>query len=319
MDYKAIYYRIIEKANNEDINGKRSIGYYEKHHIQPRSLGGNNNKENLVKLTAREHFICHWLLVKMYDKGTIERYKMLCALWRMRKHSYKNSCHYTNARVYEALRIEFAKTISKTNSINQQGNKNSQFGTKWYTNRNTGESKKFKEKPIEEFWIEGRNLFNGKELWSILYKRKIDYRYKSEVIKFCIQNNLLNKNGIISPNKLAEKDLEKRKQIILNCGINLMQPGWVNKVSKLTGLNRSTINNLVLSYPELKEKVYFKERIHTEEEWEKRKNDILNSNIDLTKPGWQTKIKNKLNITRSEIRNLLKHFPELKEKVYYKK
>ena len=160
MDYKAIYYRIIEKANNEDKNGFRNIGYYEKHHILPKSLGGNDNKENITKLTAREHFICHWLLVKMYDKGTNERKKMLCALWKMRCIN-KDQKRYINSRVYEKLRIEFAETISEFNSINQAGIKNSQFGTKWYTNRNTGESKKFKEKPVEEFWIEGRNLFHG--------------------------------------------------------------------------------------------------------------------------------------------------------------
>lgn len=57
MDYKHIYYSIIEKAKNEDKDGKRSIGYFEKHHILPKSLGGTNDKENLVKLTAREHFI----------------------------------------------------------------------------------------------------------------------------------------------------------------------------------------------------------------------------------------------------------------------
>ena len=39
MDYKHIYYSIIEKAKNEDKDGKRSIGYFEKHHILPKSLG----------------------------------------------------------------------------------------------------------------------------------------------------------------------------------------------------------------------------------------------------------------------------------------
>ena len=162
MDYKAIYYKIIENAKKETENGKRSLGYYEKHHIQPKSLGGTNDKENLVKLTAREHFVCHWLLVKMYDKGTVERNKMLCALWRMNHNgSNTHEIHYINSRAYEALRIEFAKTIGERSSIYQQGKNNSQFGTKWYTNRNTGESKKFKEKPVEDFWIEGRNLFHG--------------------------------------------------------------------------------------------------------------------------------------------------------------
>lgn len=172
MDYKAIYYKIIENAKKETENGNRYVGYYEKHHIQPRSLGGNNDKENLVKLTAREHFICHWLLVKMYDKGTTERNKMLCALWKMQCIN-KDQKRYINSRAYEALRIEFAKIVSKANSINQQGNKNSQFGTKWYTNRNTGESKKFKEKPVEEFWIEGRNLFHGEYNILPYYTNKI--------------------------------------------------------------------------------------------------------------------------------------------------
>ena len=112
-------------------------------------------------MTAREHFICHWLLVKIYPKGSNERHKMLCALWRMKSHPTKGKHRYINSRTYEYLRIEFAQYASELHSINQQGNKNSQFGTKWYTNRNTGESKKFKEKPIEEFWIEGRNLFHG--------------------------------------------------------------------------------------------------------------------------------------------------------------
>lgn len=162
MDYKAIYYKIIEKAKKETENGNRHVGYFEKHHILPKSLGGSNDKNNLVKLTAREHFICHWLLVKIYDVGTNERYKMICAFWRMKNRRSKyHKEHYINSRAYEALRIEFAKSISKLTSVLQKGNRNSQFGTKWYTNRNTGECKKFKEKPIEEFWIKGRNLFHG--------------------------------------------------------------------------------------------------------------------------------------------------------------
>lgn len=159
MDYKAIYYKIIEKAKKETENGNRYVGYYEKHHIQPKSLGGTNDKKNLVKLTAREHFLCHWLLVKMYDKGTIERNKMLCAFWRMQS-SNENQKRYINSRVYEKLRIEFANVVSQMTSISQSGKRNSQFGKKWYTNRDTGESKSFFEKPNDK-WIEGRNLFTG--------------------------------------------------------------------------------------------------------------------------------------------------------------
>jgi hypothetical protein len=261
MDYKAIYYKIIENAKKETENGNRLLGYFEKHHIQPKSLGGTNSKENLVRLTAREHFICHWLLVKMYDKGTVERNKMLCALWRMQGQTTKEKHRYINSRAYEALRIEFANMISSRTSINQSGEKNSQFGTSWYTNRNTGESKKFREKPIEDFWIKGRNLFNGNELWSLINRRKIieskkitNTIYYSELK----EQGLIAKNGRINPNGLSNQDIENRVNEILNSGIDLTKYGWVNKVSKLTGLNRTTINKLVLSHPELKEKVYYR-------------------------------------------------------------
>lgn len=64
--YKKWYFNIIDAAK---INGR--VGYIEKHHIIPKSLGGSDSKDNLVNLTAREHFLCHLLLIKCtsgYDK-----------------------------------------------------------------------------------------------------------------------------------------------------------------------------------------------------------------------------------------------------------
>jgi hypothetical protein len=40
--------------------------YFERHHIVPRCLGGTDDSENLVKLTAEEHYVAHQLLVKIY-------------------------------------------------------------------------------------------------------------------------------------------------------------------------------------------------------------------------------------------------------------
>lgn len=130
--------------------------YGEHHHIMPRSLGGTDEDENIVKLTAREHFICHWLLVKMYKKGSIERKKMLCAFWKMKQSPTKSQKRYLNSRAYEKLRIEFSNTMKDF----QSNEKNSQFGKKWFTNYETGESHSFLEKPNDK-WLEGRNLFHG--------------------------------------------------------------------------------------------------------------------------------------------------------------
>ena len=60
--YTRWYYNIITNAQTRILP---SSVYTEKHHVIPKSLGGNNSKFNLAVLTAREHFLCHWLLTKM--------------------------------------------------------------------------------------------------------------------------------------------------------------------------------------------------------------------------------------------------------------
>ncbi len=78
--YTRIYYSIIDRAKNRVLNG-----YTEKHHIIPKSIGGSNTKDNLVKLTPREHFICHLLLPKMLEG--LSRRKMTFALTNFTNHA----------------------------------------------------------------------------------------------------------------------------------------------------------------------------------------------------------------------------------------
>ena len=58
MNYKRLYDELIHKAKERDVVD----GYTEIHHIIPKSEGGSNDKDNLVVLTGREHFIAHKLL-----------------------------------------------------------------------------------------------------------------------------------------------------------------------------------------------------------------------------------------------------------------
>lgn len=73
--YTNIYYNIINRRMMYPLD--QSI-YQESHHIIPVSLGGSDHPSNLVDLTAREHFICHLLLVRMVT-GQL-KYKMLEAI-----------------------------------------------------------------------------------------------------------------------------------------------------------------------------------------------------------------------------------------------
>lgn len=78
MNHKSIYDKLVERAK---LRG--AIADSHRHHICPVSLGGSNRSGNLVHLTYREHFLAHALLVRMYPVGSIERFKMLCAMRRL--------------------------------------------------------------------------------------------------------------------------------------------------------------------------------------------------------------------------------------------
>lgn len=98
MDYQKIYNQLIERAQNRTLEG-----YKEKHHILPKCLGGSNDKENLVELTAREHFLCHMLLCEIYPKNV----KLYQALWLMstNKNKTEGKRYKVSSRVYERIKI----------------------------------------------------------------------------------------------------------------------------------------------------------------------------------------------------------------------
>lgn len=82
MNYHKLYNELILAA--KDAQRVKSKKYeYDSHHILPKSLGGTNDRTNLVLLTPREHYIAHKLLVKMYT-GESQK-KMVYALWWMTK------------------------------------------------------------------------------------------------------------------------------------------------------------------------------------------------------------------------------------------
>lgn len=105
MNYEKIYHQIVVRAKNRILEC-----YTEKHHIIPRCMGGSDDKENLVSLTAREHFVCHRLLVQIYPNNS----KLKFALWAMCNMKSKRQSRYLpSSRVYESIKIEVIKLISE--------------------------------------------------------------------------------------------------------------------------------------------------------------------------------------------------------------
>jgi hypothetical protein len=66
--YISLVERAISRGSNRQI-AKITYGYIESHHILPKSfkMGGERDLENMVLLTAREHFIVHMCAVKMFE------------------------------------------------------------------------------------------------------------------------------------------------------------------------------------------------------------------------------------------------------------
>jgi hypothetical protein len=93
------YSRLIEYAKNNPPNGPA-----EKHHIVPRSMGGDNSTKNIVRLSLRMHFIAHWLLWKSYRND-----QMANAFWTMA------CCHgfRITSKTYHAARLQAVKKISQ--------------------------------------------------------------------------------------------------------------------------------------------------------------------------------------------------------------
>jgi len=108
--YSCYYYSIINRAKSRELS---SDTYTESHHIIPKSLGGSDDSSNFVKLTAREHFVCHLLLPRMLT-GIAKR-NMAFAIWSMlnRDHSKQRSRHKVNSHTYQRLKIQVATACSQ--------------------------------------------------------------------------------------------------------------------------------------------------------------------------------------------------------------
>ena len=158
MNYQKIYNSIIERAKD-----RVPEGYVERHHIIPKCLGGSDDKDNLVALTPEEHFLCHVLLVKIYDehKGLIYAVQAMCRGHKGHRHR----------KMYGWLKRKF----SAQRKIDAKGLGNTQHGTMWINKIGTTENKKIPTgDAIPEGWVKGRNIKPEKD----------KYRYIPSVVNF---------------------------------------------------------------------------------------------------------------------------------------
>jgi len=176
--YTAWYMSIVSNPTNE--------GYVENHHIIPRSMGG----EETVSLSARQHFICHWLLTKMVKKP-IDQARMDNAFAMMcfkDRYGYR----YINSYAYSMCREKIAPEIGRRVGLWNKGKPKSD---EWKKNASAAmkgkhKGKKFCNKdgvtrrvPLEEYgqllkegWAPGRCF--SKETMELFRKKGLEGRNK---------------------------------------------------------------------------------------------------------------------------------------------
>lgn len=77
MNYEKQYHALISKHGSVS---KPLNGYYERHHVTPKCMGGKDVYENLIYLSARCHLLAHWLLMKAFphNRGLKVAYATMC-------------------------------------------------------------------------------------------------------------------------------------------------------------------------------------------------------------------------------------------------
>ena len=161
---------------------------YEKHHIIPKCFGGDNTKSNITILTAREHFVCHWLLTKIYKDGE-KHWQMLNAIRIMRAENANQRRYNTKitSRVYAKLKEEY--TILQREKVS--GPNNGMFGRKQteearrkISEANSGDKNPAKRPEVAEK-ISTTMLGRTREAFSEEWKQKMSLAKKDKPQRIC--------------------------------------------------------------------------------------------------------------------------------------
>lgn len=179
--------------------------YSEMHHIFPSSWGGLNQKDNFVKLSAREHFLIHYALVKCTNGK--KRSLMIYAISMMINiDPSKNKNRYTpKSKLYAAARKMFSE--------NQKGKKRSQETRNRISKSKIGKkmpefSKDHRDKISDANKGEKNSMYNTciYEVWLKKYgKEEADKRNEQKSIK--AKKSMIGKNK----DKKRNEDFKKKQ------------------------------------------------------------------------------------------------------------
>lgn len=218
--YAQKYFNFIKKYAIDEVEG-----YTETHHILPKSLFPEYDKEgwNLVQLTARQHFIAHVLLAKAFGGRMWHAVNMMTHCDENGKRNYRVS-----SRIYEIMKVERAKQLS----VEMTGENNPMYGTSrkgkdnpMYGKTHSDEAKLKQSEKSKAYYSNPENLRFGEK--NGMFGKTYTHSEESKALI-----SIANKGKLVS-------DETKEKQRIAKLGKS-MPDGFGEKLSiALSGVKKS--------------------------------------------------------------------------------
>lgn len=160
MNYSNLYDRFINSRRDRQV--AKEDTYLETHHIIPRCLGGTDAQENLISLTAREHFLAHYILTKVHSANV----KIVYAFHMMSVNAHAKGHQRTcNSRAYHKAKEALNNYVKKFGPITKHHNvclKNFVWLKKGDQNKKIDKTGELYIKLLAEGWVRGRATFKRK-------------------------------------------------------------------------------------------------------------------------------------------------------------
>jgi len=226
-----LYNNLISKAQQSNRSIDDDI-YYERHHIIPKCMNGTNDINNLVLLTAREHFLAHWILVKIH-RGN---FKLIYAF-----NSFCMSLgDRPNSHIYKYARDRYIKMLKENDEWKlkiSETNKKKIWVKRGDTCRRIVQEEM--DKYVEKGWVKGRIILHRKT-HSQITRDKIGLGNKGHIHGLEVKQKIseggkntvwINKDGI---DKMA-------KGVRLT---NYLEDGWVR--GRINTKNLGTVKGCIV-------------------------------------------------------------------------
>ena len=143
--YTRWYYAIIEKRRVDE-----SHEHSEVHHIIPRSLGGTDEPDNLVRLSYHDHAWCHWLLTKMTSGNDLAKMRYAFNMMNVGGEHMGRVLDSKIVRAYAKNREELIKLHSEFMKGREPWNKGKKLEGEQYKGGRKNKGKKHTPEAIEK-------------------------------------------------------------------------------------------------------------------------------------------------------------------------